>query len=425
MRISSNTIFEAGIRPIQQQQVDLLKTQQQLSTGRRILTPADDPVGSARALEVTQSSSLNGQYTTNRKTATSTLGLEESILGSVTSLIQDLQTVAVNAGNPTLSNENRASLATELRGRYQELLGLANSNDGNGQYLFAGYQGATKPFTETSPGNVAYNGDQGQRLVQISASRQLAVSDAGLDVFLRIRNGNGSFVTAASATNAGTGVIDGGIVLDPTKWAAAANKDFTIKFAVDGSVNPPVTTYDIIDNVSGNSLLTGAAPAAVGPYPRTYTSGSAISLKNQGAEPAFDYGVQLAIEGAPAGGDTFTVKASSSESLFSSLDSLIVALQTKSGTALTNSLNTALTNLNNALTNVSTVRASVGSRMKEVDTAQSAGEDLNLQYQQTLSNLQDVDYAKVISELAQQQTSLQAAQQSFVKITGLSLFNYL
>jgi flagellar hook-associated protein 3 FlgL len=525
MRISSNTIFEAGIRSIQQQQVDVLKTQQQLSTGRRILTPSDDPVAAARVLEVSQSSSLNDQYSTNRKTAISTLSLEESILGSITSLIQDVQTTAVNAGNPTLSNENRASFATELRGRYQELLGLANSNDGAGQYLFAGYQGATKPFAEASPGNVAYSGDQGQRLVQISASRQLAVSDAGLDIFQRIRNGNGTFVTAASASNAGTGIVDGGSVLDTAKWAAAANKDFTIRFAGDVSVaagatnaatdavtggivdqaawdasskslqisvaagavagtfdytiadaalgsytvnydpatqNPltvsldgsggtfnagidlvlsgtapqaldtftvaptgtPGWSYDIVDNVSGNSLLTGAALGGA-PYPRTYASGSTIGLKNQGAEPAFDYGVQLAINGAPAAGDTFTVKASSGESLFTTLDNLISALQSGGGAPLTNRLNAAMTNLDHALSNVSTIRASVGSRLKELDTAQSAGEDLSLQYQQTLSTLQDVDYAKVASELTQQQLSLQAAEQSFVKISSLSLFNYL
>jgi flagellar hook-associated protein 3 FlgL len=525
MRISSNTIFEAGIRPIQQQQVDLLKTQQQLATGRRILTPADDPVASARVLEVSQSVSLNEQYATNRKTAISTLSQEESSLGSLTSLIQDVQTVAVNGGNPALSDANRVSLATELRGRYQELLGLANSNDGNGQYLFAGYQGATKPFTETSPGSVAYNGDQGQRLIQTSASRQIAVSDAGLDIFQRIRNGNGTFVTAASSSNTGAGVIDGGSVLDPAKWAAAANKDFTIRFAGNVSVtagaanvatdavaggivdqaawdassknlqisvaagavagtfdytitdaalgsyvvnydpatqNPlsvsldgsggtfdagidlvlsgtapqagdtfsvapsakPGWSYDIIDNVTGSSLLTGAASAGA-PYPRTYTSGSTISLKNQGAEPAFDYGAQLAITGAPAVGDTFTVKASSSESLFTTLDNLINALETRAGTRLANSLNTALTNLGNALSNVSTIRASVGSRLNEVDAAQSAGEDLNLQYRQTLSDLQDVDPYKAISDLTQQKMSLEAAQQSFLKISGLSLFNYL
>jgi flagellar hook-associated protein 3 len=334
MRISSNTIFEAGIRSIQQQQVDVLKTQQQLSTGRRILTPSDDPVAAARVLEVSQSSSLNDQYSTNRKTAISTLSLEESILGSITSLIQDVQTTAVNAGNPTLSNENRASFATELRGRYQELLGLANSNDGAGQYLFAGYQGATKPFAEASPGNVAYSGDQGQRLVQISASRQLAVSDAGLDIFQRIRNGNGTFVTAASASNAGTGIVDGGSVLDTAKWAAAANKDFTIRFAGDVSVAAGATnaatdavTGGIVDQAAWDasskslqiSVAAGAvagtfdytiADAALGSYTVNYdpATQNPLTVSLDGTGGTFNAGIDLVLSGtAPQALDTFTV----------------------------------------------------------------------------------------------------------------------
>lgn len=428
MRISTNTIYDLGVGGIQQQTSTLIKTQQQVSTGRRILTPQDDPVGAARVLEVSQSKALNQQYDVNTDSATSALGMEETALASLGNLIQDVRTVAINAGNPTLDHANLASLATELRGRYQELLGIANSTDGNGQYMFSGYKGTTQPFSETSPGTVAYNGDQGQRLIQISPSRQIAVSDAGSGVFQQIKNGNGTFVTAASTTNTGTAVVSPGSVLDPAQWNAAANnKDFTIKFAVSAAV-PPVTTYDIIDNVSGNSLLTGAAPGAA-PYPRTYNSGSTISLKSQGAEPPFDYGAELSIQGAPANGDTFSVKASTNESLFTTLNNLITSLETANvpgnQTALTNNLNTALSNLDNGLDRVLTVRASVGARMKEIESVKSTGQDLALQYDQTLSGLQDLDYAKAISDLNRQQAGLEAAQKSFLKIQGLSLFNYI
>lgn len=428
MRISTSMMYDLGVGSIQQQSAALTKTSQQVATGRRILTPADDPVAAARVLEVSQSKALNTQYDVNTDSATSALGMEETALASVGNLIQDVRTVAINAGNPTLDHSNLASLAADLRGRYQELLGIANSTDGNGQHMFSGYKGSTPPFSETVPGSVVYNGDQGQRLMQISPSRQIAVSDAGSDVFMQIKNGNGSFVTAASTTNTGTGLVSPGAVLDPAKWNAAANnKDFTIKFAVSAAI-PPVTTYDIIDNVSGTSLLTGAAPAAA-PYPRTYTDGSAISLKSQGAEPPFDYGAELDIKGSPANGDAFTVKASTNESIFTTLDNLITALETANvpgnRTALTNNLNTALSNLDNGLDRVLTVRASVGARMKENDSVKSTGQDVALQYDQTLSTLQDLDYAKALSDLEQQTVILEAAQKSFVKTQGLSLFNYI
>ena len=424
MRISSNTIFDASVSAMQQQSAKLLQAQQQISTGRRMLTPADDPIAAAQALQVTQAQTMNAQYSTNAGSASDSLTLEESILGSITSLLQDVRTLSVNAGNGALNRSDRAILATDLSGRYQQLLGLANTIDGNGQYLFSGYQGGVRPFAVLVDGSIKYNGDQGQRLIQISASEQMAVSDAGDDVFGSIPNGNGTFVVAAEVAK-GSAVMDAGTVLDVSKWNSAANsKDLTVKFSVVGGA----TTYDIIDKNANKSLLTGAAPAAAGPYPLTYASGSAIDLK-QSAPPAlvaFDFGAQLNVTGQPADGDSFSVKGSTHQDVFKTINNLVQLLQTSSGGAgLANGLIAAQTNIDNALDNVINVRTSAGSRLKELDAVQNAGEDRALQYSQTLSRLQDVDYAKAAAELAQQQVSLQAAQQSYVKVAGLSLFNYL
>ncbi|MBI5911028.1 MAG: flagellar hook-associated protein FlgL [Betaproteobacteria bacterium] len=421
MRISTSAIYDAGIAAMQQQTEKLMQVQQQIASGRRILSPADDPVAAARMLEVSQSQALNQQYGTNSGAAGDSLALEESVLGSVSGLLQDVRDVVVHAGNPTLNKSDRAILASELRGMYQELLGLANSVDGSGQYLFSGYQGGIRPFSESAAGVVAYNGDQGQRLIQVSASRQIAVSDAGVDVFLRIPNGNGSFAAQAAATNGGAGVIDGGTILDPIKWHAAANNmDYTVKFSVGGGV----TSYDIIDNVAGTSLLTGLVPGGA-PYPRTYVGGSDIDL-SQAGPPAFDYGARVNIAGAPADGDSFTIKASTNQDVFKTIDELAQLLQNSpSGAALTNGLASVQRNLDNAMENVLTVRTSTGARLQELESVKSAGDDRALQYSQTLSRLQDLDYAKAASELAQQQVNLEAAQKSFAKVAGLSLFDYL
>ena len=433
MRISSNTIFDASVSAMQQQSAKLLQAQQQISTGRRILTPADDPIGAAQALQVTQAQTMNAQYSTNAGSASDSLTLEESILGSITSLLQDVRTLSVNAGNGALNRSDRAILATDLSGRYQQLLGLANTVDGNGQYLFSGYQGGVRPFAVLADGSIKYNGDQGQRLIQISASEQMAVSDAGDDVLGSIPNGNGTFVVAAgvpakgltpAVPNIGSAVMDAGTVLDASKWNSVANsKDLTVKFSVAGGV----TYYDIIDNstgAGGTSLLTDdAPPLARGPL--TYSSGSSIDLSGSGPTP-FNFGAQLKVTGQPADGDSFSVKGSTHQDVFKTINNLVQLLQTSSGGAgLANGLIAAQTNIDNALDNVINVRTSAGSRLKELDAVQNAGEDRALQYSQTLSRLQDVDYAKAAAELAQQQVSLQAAQQSYVKVAGLSLFNYL
>lgn len=430
MRVSSGMIFNAGVASIQKQTSSLLHTQQQVASGRRILTPSDDPVAAARALEVGQAKDTNALYQTNQKTANETLGLEEGRLVSVGELIRNVRTLAVQGGNGALTDADRRSIATELRQRFDELLGLANATDGSGQHLFSGYMGDTQPFSGSVAGGVAYAGDEGQRRLQVSASRQVAVSDSGNEIFMRIRNGNGSFVTSASATNAGSGVVDAGTVTDPARWNAAGNsKNFSIRFAVSAAV-PPVTTYDIVDNGSGNSLLTGAAPGAA-PYPRVFTPGQAIVLESQGAEPAFDYGAQLVVAGIPANGDTFDVDASSSQSVFATLGNLIDALEATSaaspsgGTLMANRIGSALTNLEQAEENLLRVRAGIGARMNEVDSLANAGEDLNLNYEETLSRLRSLDYAEAISRLTQQQGYLEAAQKSFLRVTDLSLFNYV
>ena len=174
-----------------------------------------------------------------------------------------------------------------------------------------------------------------------------------------------------------------------------------------------VTTYDIVDNTTSNSLLTGVASGA-GPYTRTYTDGASISLKSQGAEPAFDFGAQTTIKGQPATGDAFTLKASTNVDVFKTLNDLISAVQNASrtptgNTKLGNDLNVALSNIDNSLDNVVRVRASVGARAQEVDTAKSAGADLVLQYTKTLSGLRDLDLAKAISDLTLQQLTVDAA----------------
>ncbi|OGS93653.1 MAG: flagellar hook-associated protein 3 [Gallionellales bacterium GWA2_59_43] len=399
MRISSNTIFDSNVASMTQQQARLMQTQQQIASGRRMLTASDDPVAAARALELNQSDAINTQYAANRTAARHKLSLAESSLQSVTSLLQDVQTATVKAGNGTLNSSDRKTIATELSGRLQELTGLANSTDGTGNYLFAGFQSKTQPFVNT-PTGMGYFGDDGQHNVQVSAARQIASSDSGADVFMRVKNGNGTFITQAAATNTGTGAVSSGSVTNPA--ALVAGNSYSISFSLVAGVM--------------NYAVTGAPVTLGAPVTGVYVSGQTIS---------FD-GMQLDIQGTPAVTDTFTVTPSTNESIFTTISDLIAALNAPvAGASLTNSLNRGLNNLDNALNNVLTTRSSLGLRLNEIDALQSAGEDLGLQFKQTLSQLQDTDYNKAISELTQLQMGLQAAQKSFVKIADLSLFSYI
>jgi flagellar hook-associated protein 3 FlgL len=235
MRISTQTIFETGTNQLGTLQSQIAKTQLQLSTNRRMLTAADDPIASARALEVTQSQSINTQFGTNRQNARSSLSQVELALQNTTSLLQDAQTLTVNAGNGTLAPADRASLATELEGRLNDLLGLANSADGAGGYLFSGYKSTTLPFTQTATG-AQYQGDQGQRQLQVGSSRQVAISDSGSSVFENNVTGNGTFQTQAAVANTGSGIVSSGAVANA---ALLTGHDYSIVFAVSGAPAAP------------------------------------------------------------------------------------------------------------------------------------------------------------------------------------------
>src|SRR5690625_4968498 len=209
MRISSSLLFQTGLNSINAQQSDLLHLFQQIGSGRRMVTPADDPLGAAQAINIRQSQTLNARYAENRSVVQSNLGTEENTLNSVTLLMQDIKTRLVEAGNGTMSDADRKTLAGVLRHAHTNLLGLANATDGSGQYLFSGSRGNVAAFAEYG----TYLGDHSQRNIQVDQTRQLAGSDVGSDVFARATPGITTYLTAAGTqfgqahTNTGTGVI--------------------------------------------------------------------------------------------------------------------------------------------------------------------------------------------------------------------------
>lgn len=300
MRISTQTLFETGGARLSELQSGLVRTQQQVASGRRIINPSDDPVAAARALEITQSQSINTQHGVNRQYAKNALGEQEATLTSVTELILDVKTMVVAAGNGTLSDDQRGYMATELGGRLEQLLGLANSRDAMGNYMFAGYQTDAPAFSkDLLTGVVQYDGDLGQRLLQVDSTRQMAVNTPGQTVF----QGGGQ---------------------------------------------------DVFDTLN-------------------------------------DFIALLQTPGVPSAANLATINS----------------------------------NVGLALDNVLTVRASVGTRLQELDSLDNLGIDRDLRYSETLSEIQDLDYAKALTQLSQQQVTLEAAQRSFVTVTGLSLFNFL
>ncbi|MCL2523673.1 MAG: flagellar hook-associated protein FlgL [Betaproteobacteria bacterium] len=220
MRVSTSQIFNSGTIGIQNLQYDLYKVQQQMSTGRRVLTPQDDPIAATQALMVSQSKEVNAQYRKNIGDATGKLNLLDSTLNSINDELQAIYERAVDAGNDTYSAEQRGMLATELKQRMLSLINLGNTRDGMGNYIFSGFKSATQPFAvdagatppyDLNNTRVTYSGDGGVEALQVSGSRVMATSANGLDVFMQVRDAQGN-VTGRSMFDNLQNLID---ILDP------------------------------------------------------------------------------------------------------------------------------------------------------------------------------------------------------------------
>jgi len=397
VRIATSTFLRQGIDAMQRLQSTLSRTQQQISSGRRIVSPSDDPVGAAHVLELTRGLEETGQYQRNGEIARNRLSLEEESLVGVGNILQRARELALQANNASQSDETRGFMAVELREMQEQLVQIANSQDAAGQYLFAGYQSRTEPFVRNAAG-FQYLGDQGQRLVQIGEGRQVADGDPGSEVFQMIRIGNGVFSTAANAANTGTGVINTGSVIDPT---ALVPDTYAVNF-----VTP--TDYEVRD--SGGGLVASGV----------YADGDAISFN----------GMQFEISGQPATGDSFTVAPAINQDMFTTLENLASALETQTlndtGRAhLHNDINDGLANLDRAIGQVLEIRTRVGTRLSTIESQRDLNEGIELQLAQTLSAVQDLDYAEALTSLNQQLAVLEAAQQTFVRVQGLSLFDSL
>lgn len=313
MRISTSMIFDTGRNALMRQQSDFLHTQQQLASGRRVVTPSDDPIAASRALEVTQTKSVNEQFQTNQGYAKDALTQLESNLGSINDILTYIRTRAVEAGNGTFTASEHQAMAADIEAQFNALVGIANSKDATGEHAFAGFRSGTVPFTGGTPAPpagptaVAYQGDEGVRAMQVGASRVMPISEPGSKVFM-------------------------------------------------------------VDSVSGESQMFAAISDFI------------TELRKGAADPTRD--IPAAVQAA-------------------------------------------IGDMDAAIENVSTIRSSVGSRMVELDALVEMSATHDLQYAETLSRLQDLDYTEAISRFSKQQTILEAAQQSYVRVTGLSLFNLL
>lgn len=407
MRISTNQLYDQNMRSIMNNQGDLAKTQEQLATGKRIITPSDDPVGAAKVLRLTEEIDELSQFQRNNDLVTGSLEQQEAVLTNITDSINRARTLVVQSGNGILSDPDKRAIGAELEQIKLEVFNLMNTQDADGNYLYAGYQSGNQAFdyNPAATGNaITFAGDPGVSFIQLSNSSKIQSTSNGYEVFENVLSRFKFSVTGStvadleSATVKQQGTFDTFFDknYDPV---TAANNDYQITFLASGQaqlVNQG--TGAVIDTVD-------------------YQSGTPFSIKG------------MEFEATATTGDTidFSLNAPEKKSVAQSLHEIQVILMdsTINNSALQESIADALVGLDNGLEKISLERASIGSRLNIAESTYESNLDMEIAAKAARSSIQDIDYAEASTEFAKQETALSAALATFPQVTNLSLFNYI
>lgn len=412
MRISSLQQFHSGVNGILNNQEVVNNTQQQISSGKSILTPADDPIASTRILQLQQDIALREQYADNLIAAKNHQNHEEVTLEGVIDNLQKIRALTIQAGNGSTTLDDRGFIAAEIEERLKSVVDIINTKDASNVYIFSGFKGENQPFVERPGGGYSFEGDQGERVLQISANATVQVNDSGEDLFVDIPSVNNTFFTLDNPNNVGTGVINVGYIQDQEEFDAVYPEDFYVEFNSDSAVTPPRTNYTV-RRASDDRAVDGLSTIP-------YSVGSDINFA----------GISVKVSGDPEPGDTFLIESSEKQSITDTVQMLIEGLRSfddsvAGGAQINELVANTLTNIDSSITTISTTRSEIGARLNSIESVDNFQQDLELVSQQALSTLQDLDFAEAVSRLSLESFLLEASQQTYSKISALSLFNHL
>ncbi|MCB2018088.1 MAG: flagellar hook-associated protein FlgL [Hydrogenophaga sp.] len=406
MRVTTAHSYDTTIAQLGKRQSDLVKLQENISTGKRINRASDDPVGAA--LAETVRNRLARVQTDQRAIDFSRTSMQqaEAALGEGVDLIQNVRELMVAGGNGSYDDSQREAVARQIEGLRDQLFSIANRQDSAGRSLFGGLGGSSTPFVQefgSGSGQVRFDGQLGQ---QAATDVRLPQAIDGYQVFMRIPQGNGTFLVDQGATNAGS--LRSGIG-QVTDLSALTGHDYQIDFAeVAGQKQYSVTDLTTASPVAGQTNV---------PY-------------HDGMQIEFD-GMSFELTGVPQGGDTLDITpADTPTDLFKVMQDAIDALRSPSsapGDAArrTQNLGRALTEIDAGLDRVSLARGQAGDWLNRADTIESTLADREVDHTAEQSSLEDMDLVKGISEFQSQQIGLEAAMKSYASVQKLSLFQYV
>lgn len=408
IRISTNQIFDRAIQSVLENQGDLSDIQQQLSSGKKLLRPSDDPVGAAQVVRLTEDLDLLSQYQRNNELLQNALEQEEAVLQSINNAVNRARVLVIQAGNGILDTVDRQAVSIEIGQIRDEIFGLMNTQNANGEYIFAGYQSQSPAFTfdPTSP-TTKYNfaGDDGKNRFQVSDTVFLQANSSGKEVFADVFARFDATITGSVGATSSRVTVTQQAAYDQfyrSNYDAvtAANNDYRI------TVQPGGTQVQI------SNIGTGTPVATLG---------------FQSGQPFVFNGLEFTIDAAPGDTVDFELDAPEKKNLAETLNDFFNVLQNPnvSDSGYQEAINDALVGIDNGLLALANATSSLGGRLNVASSVFESNLDLEITQKDARSKIQDVNYAEAVSELARQETALEAAQATFARVTNLSLFDFI
>jgi flagellar hook-associated protein 3 FlgL len=413
MRVSTQQLFDRGLSNIQDVSSELQKTQLQISSGKRVQRPSDDPVASTRIMQINQDLEVTSQYQRNIDLVENRLRQEDDLLSGINDIVIRIRELTIQSGDGSQNADDKRFIAAEVKERIDQLAGMMNSRDASGEYIFGGFQGTDRPFEKNASGTYEYSGDEGRRFLQIDSSVKVAAGDNGKQVFVDVDSANKTFYTGVNPNNQAepAATITTGQIIDQAQYDAFYPKDMIVQFNVDQTlVTPPGPNFTILERDSGKVVFN----------PQSFASGQPISAN----------GVQFEIIGDPAPGDTFFIQSTAKQGVLATVEKLVYGLEhfqisAEGRAAFDAMIEDTLQNLESAQTSIIETRAEVGARLNTIDSTREMHFDVEILTKEILSKLQDVDFAAATSELALEEFILQAAYSTFTRVTSLTLFDQI
>lgn len=401
MRVSTQQFYFQNAQQLSTKQTDVNDQIKYLASGKRVLTAKDDAVSYGTLAGYKDGLANIEKYQRNLTQAENRNSLQEVSFANAESVMQELKQLFIQANNGVYSDNDLHSLAELAKNSQQQLLNTANAQDESGDYIFAGYQIDVQPFSLQPDDTVIYQGDGGVRELQIAKNVMVDINQAGDDAFEKVANNIGDF-SAKYNTNTSGISVNKAVIANPGAHNATANPpDYNFSFT-------SATDLTVTDS---NSVVVFST--------NTYVPGQTIAFN----------GIEVQLNGNPLPGDDFDLTPQENISIFDTIKSAIDWMNVGANPADTTQhsvdYEVILGQLDEALNHMTGRRAESGVRLSLIDNQASNHLDAELYLSSGRSNIEDLDFAKAVATFEQSKVSLQAAQQSFVQIKNLSLFNYL